>query len=507
MAGGWATQFRVVFDYSLVDTATELITAETIIATCHPNRALTEFTLPDDHNQPAFPVRPTRLAAQRAHLDRLVHDAVAAGASIVVLPELCVTEALAHDLQNWVDRDDGPRVLVAGSYHHAEGSPRRRRNTALAWIRGHDRPLTHDKHSPAEQPIREDIQPQGWPELRVYVTAEGWHLVLAICRDLLNPQAVHALAEIGANLVLVPAMSESLTPFTGQVAHLVGSAQALVAVANNPADWARNGASAPHRAARALFGHPGLGQQTRLVTSPDAAPGVATLHVRSGQIRWLGTDCEAVPAHRYNIMTDVPQWAGRLAATLRPYQRYEMSSGKSVTLRTAAVLVLLTEGSSGPEVLLTQRTTDLRDYPGRLVFPGGAEDPGDDGPVATALREAGEEVGLDQDDVRVLGVLPALTEPETRFLVVPVLGWSDRIGYTGPVNLAEVTGIHQVPLHRLAARSYVDQPDRDWPHLDDGSGPDLGSLGLMTAWVIDTLIAMLESRPGSEGSVSVFPTS
>lgn len=96
-----------------------------------------------------------------------------------------------------------------------------RRNTAIAWLRGHPDLVTHDKHSPAEHPIHEDIQPHGWPELWIYVRADGWHLALAICRDLLNPQAVHALSEAGANLVLAPAMSERLTPFTRQIAHMV----------------------------------------------------------------------------------------------------------------------------------------------------------------------------------------------------------------------------------------------------------------------------------------------
>ncbi|WP_280227356.1 NUDIX hydrolase [Nocardia farcinica] len=185
--------------------------------------------------------------------------------------------------------------------------------------------------------------------------------------------------------------------------------------------------------------------------------------------------------------------AGSHVATL-PAER-DAQRG-SVTLRTAAVLVLLTEGPTGPQVLLTQRTSDLHDYPGRLVFPGGVQDPGDGGPVATALREAREEIGLNQDGVRILGVLPAVTEPETRFLVVPVLGWSKRIGYLGAVNLAEVDGIHQVPLHRIATRRQVDQRDRD--HLDNGADYDLSRLGSMTAWVIDTLIAML--TPSASGA-------
>ncbi|WKX01820.1 hypothetical protein Q3O43_28020 (plasmid) [Rhodococcus aetherivorans] len=54
LAGGWATQFRVVFDYSLVETATDLITADTIVATCHPNRGLTEFTSPTISATPRF---------------------------------------------------------------------------------------------------------------------------------------------------------------------------------------------------------------------------------------------------------------------------------------------------------------------------------------------------------------------------------------------------------------------------------------------------------------------
>jgi 8-oxo-dGTP pyrophosphatase MutT (NUDIX family) len=498
LAGEWATQFRIVFDYSLFHVLTGLITADTIVATCHPNRALTEFALPENPTQPTFPVQPTDLDEQCRQLNQLIGQAVAADASIIVLPELCVTEPLARQLQDWVRREDGPRLLVAGSYHHADGSPLRRRNTAIAWVRGHDQPLTHDKHSPAEQPILEDIQPQGWPESRVYVTAEGWHLVLAICRDLLNPQAVHALTEAGANLVLVPAMSESLAPFTGQVAHLVGSGQALVAVANNPADWAAHGAHTAQRSARALFGHAGLGQQTRLVTSPDTAPGVATLAVRSGLIGWASADhpdsSGAPPGDRPPSPHVLPKWAARLVAALRRYSPYEPPSAKPVALRPAAVLVLLTDGPTGPQVLLTERAPELRDYPGRLVFPGGARDPHDDGAVTTALREAGEEVGLDPSSVQILGTLPTLTEPENRFLVTPVLGWSARPMYTRPINVAEVTSVHGVPLRQLAARFETAHPIHDTDDAPRATGPDLTSLGSMTEMVIDMLLALLTEQ-------------
>lgn len=72
-------------------------------------------------------------------------------------------------------------------------------------------------------------------------------------------------------------------------------------------------------------------------------------------------------------------------------------------LRPAAVLVAV--DLSGPEarVLLTKRAAHLRHHPGQVAFPGGRLDPGDDGPVAAALREAAEEVALPRGSAEVLG--------------------------------------------------------------------------------------------------------
>jgi len=71
-------------------------------------------------------------------------------------------------------------------------------------------------------------------------------------------------------------------------------------------------------------------------------------------------------------------------------------------------------------VLLTRRTDHLRDHPGQISFPGGRSDPADASPVATALREAEEEVGLQRAGVQVIGQLPVYTTV-TNFLVTPVL--------------------------------------------------------------------------------------
>ncbi|MEO8309439.1 MAG: CoA pyrophosphatase [Pseudomonadota bacterium] len=74
--------------------------------------------------------------------------------------------------------------------------------------------------------------------------------------------------------------------------------------------------------------------------------------------------------------------------------------------RLAAVLIGLTESAAGPGVLLTLRSTALRQHAGQISFPGGAVDADDAGPAAAALREASEEVGLAVQQVQVVGYLP-----------------------------------------------------------------------------------------------------
>lgn len=481
LAGAWATQFRVVFDYSAFDALAGIIDRDTVIATCHPNRDLGELDLPTDRHAPAFPVGPADPATQRERVERMLTKAVDDGATIAVLPELAVTEELAHDLEHWV-RGGGPlRLLVAGSFHHADPkSPARRANRALAWVRGHPVALTHDKHSPADRPVAEDITPAGWPELRVHVSADGWHLVIAVCRDLLNPQAVYALTEAGANLVFAPSMSDTLVPFGGPVANLVGSNQAFVAVANNPAEW-----SDPDRPdqrehpARALYGHPGFSQQTRQVHAADPTAGVASLRVNDGKLAWRLAE-EIVAAHTNSTGPETPPpWTSTLPRGRPPRAR----GSTPVSLRPAAVLVLFTDSQAGPAVLLTARSADLTDYPGQLVFPGGAVDTADRDPGDTALREATEEVGLDPSSVQLIGTLPAFALTDSGFMVTPVLAWTSTPRFVHPPNPAEVTAFHWVPIAETI------EPAGDPQH--EPGAPERPAVGQMTAAVLAVLQAHL----------------
>ena len=95
-------------------------------------------------------------------------------------------------------------------------------------------------------------------------------------------------------------------------------------------------------------------------------------------------------------------------------------------------------------VLLTQRTDHLNDHPGQISFPGGRAEPEDADAVATALREAQEEIGLEAEYVDVLGALPTYTTG-TGFIVTPVVALV-RPGCTLRPDPFEVAEVFEVPL-------------------------------------------------------------
>ena len=119
--------------------------------------------------------------------------------------------------------------------------------------------------------------------------------------------------------------------------------------------------------------------------------------------------------------------------------------------RQGAVLMLFGEGPQGPDLLLTERSHDMRSHPGQVSFPGGAIDPTDAGAVEAALREAEEETGLDPAGVEVFASLPELWLPPSNFAVTTVLGWWREETPVGVVDPAEVNEVLRVPLVELLA--------------------------------------------------------
>ncbi len=120
----------------------------------------------------------------------------------------------------------------------------------------------------------------------------------------------------------------------------------------------------------------------------------------------------------------------------------------------------------------------------------GSIDPTDAGPVAAALREAAEEVGVVPAGVDVVGTLPELYIPRTRFRVVPVLAWWREPTAVAPVDAAEVAAVERIAVSELAdpaARVLVRVPG-------GGLSPAFRARGLLiwgfTAGIVDRLLKL-----------------
>ncbi len=131
--------------------------------------------------------------------------------------------------------------------------------------------------------------------------------------------------------------------------------------------------------------------------------------------------------------------------------------------RDAAVLVLFSgpfDSSSGglpddADLLVTVRASTLRQHAGQAAFPGGAADPGDGGPVGTALREAREETGIDPARLQPLTTLDRMFIPPSGFHVVPVLAYSPDPGPVGVVDHSETAIVARVPV-----RAFINPENR-----------------------------------------------
>jgi 8-oxo-dGTP pyrophosphatase MutT (NUDIX family) len=204
----------------------------------------------------------------------------------------------------------------------------------------------------------------------------------------------------------------------------------------------------------------------------------------------------------------VPDWLQPLADALpgvRPEQVSRFLPPETGG-RRSAVLVLFGEGADGPDLLLIERAATLRSHAGQPAFPGGAQDDTDASPVAAALREAAEEVGLDAAAVEVLDVLPALWLPPSGFVVTPVVAWWRAPHEVRVVDEAEVAAVARVPLGEL-----VDPANRlRVTHPSGWTGPAFDVRGMLvwgfTAGLTDRLLALGGwEQPWDESRIRELP--
>lgn len=183
-------------------------------------------------------------------------------------------------------------------------------------------------------------------------------------------------------------------------------------------------------------------QQLPILPPPDTLPAVPRERL---QADWLRQHFAAPPLWQPEVLVEAPLPASRTTHT------------------PAAVLIPLVLHDDHITVLLTQRTAHLHDHAGQISFPGGRVEASDSSPQHTALRETAEEIGLESQQIELLGTLPDY-HTGSGFRVTPVVGL-----VTPPLVLQldafEVAETFEVPLHFLTDPQFHQQREIDFPPL------------------------------------------
>ncbi|WP_026422905.1 NUDIX hydrolase [Actinokineospora inagensis] len=194
---------------------------------------------------------------------------------------------------------------------------------------------------------------------------------------------------------------------------------------------------------------------------------------------------------------DLPGWLRPVVAAtadldLSLWRRFAAPGPGS---RDAAVLMLLGETADhGPDLLFQLRADTGGNHSGQVAFPGGGTEPNDDDAVATALREAEEETGLDPAGVLPVALLPQLHVPVSGFNVTPVLAYWVRPSPVRAVDPAETQAVARIPIAHLA-----DPANRfRVRHTGGYVGPAFAAPGMLVWGFTAGLLTMLLSVGGWE---------
>jgi 8-oxo-dGTP pyrophosphatase MutT (NUDIX family) len=141
-----------------------------------------------------------------------------------------------------------------------------------------------------------------------------------------------------------------------------------------------------------------------------------------------------------------------------------MGTPAPLLVEAAVLAPVFRDGHGEPYLVLVRRTAGGL-HGGQLALPGGRREPDDASPLATALREADEEIGLSPHAVHVLAALPVIETRTTGYRIAPFLGRIDRppAWRLAEDEIAEVIEVRVADLARPEARGEGLEHFRGWP--------------------------------------------
>lgn len=158
-------------------------------------------------------------------------------------------------------------------------------------------------------------------------------------------------------------------------------------------------------------------------------------------------------------------------------------------LRASAVLVPLFYSQGQYHILFTERSDEVLFHKGQVCFPGGTREASDSTLLQTALREAKEEIGLEAEDIEILGELDDMLTFVTDYVISPFVGLIIH-PRSLRTNGREVKGAFSVPLSFLTDEANFKQDSYAYEyegHVIWGA----------TARILRQFIGLLKSESGA----------
>ena len=125
--------------------------------------------------------------------------------------------------------------------------------------------------------------------------------------------------------------------------------------------------------------------------------------------------------------------------------------------KKASVLILLFPKSNNIHFFLTQRTFSVEHHKGQISLPGGMCEKNEQA-INTALRETEEEIGVNQNKIKIIGGLTPFFTPNSGFMVHPFIGWCDKRPET-KIQADEVHNLFSPSLSQLLNDQILESED------------------------------------------------
>ena len=138
----------------------------------------------------------------------------------------------------------------------------------------------------------------------------------------------------------------------------------------------------------------------------------------------------------------------------------DMAFNQKSNFIEASVLIPVLTFKKNLEILLTKRSTNLKNHPGQIAFPGGKKEKFDSSPIETALRETEEEIGLSPHLVEIIASLPT-HKTATGFIIKPYIGIISQ-PFEETLRCGEVDEVFTVPFDLILNEKNFSIQTRKW---------------------------------------------